>query len=240
MVVVSIFLLYLHHNILTQAANAHSTLGFSPITQYWTSRGYAFVAVNYAGSTGYGRAYRQSLNGLWGLADGIDAASCVDFLSAAGEIDISRVGIVGQSSGGYTVLQAAIHHPTVWAGGISRYGIGNLHALAEKSHKYESHYGYSLILAGKTKEEIREVREERSPFCNAEKIKIPILLLQGSVDKVVPRVQAEEMYEVMKKNGIDTKLILFEGEGHGWKMKKNIKRGIEEEEAWWRKTLVRG
>lgn len=210
------------------------------MTQFWTSRGYAFAALNHAGSTGYGREYRQSLDHIWGLAVEADAVSCMDFLSASGEIDKSRVGIVGQSAGGYTVLQASIQYPEVWAGGISRFGIGNWEALTKVAHKYESRILDKLFLTGnETEEQKEQIIRDRSPAFHADKIKSPVLIMQGSLDPVVPLAQAEEIYEIMKTNGIETKLVVLEGEGHGWKMKKNIQRGIEEEEKWRRKTLVR-
>lgn len=208
--------------------------------QYWTSRGFAWVDVNYLGSTGYGRAYREGLDGLYGLAEPADAASCVDFLSSKGLIDLSRVGIMGQSSGGYAVLQSLIHYPDLWSGGISSYGIGDLNSLDENTHKYESHCLIGLLnLQGATESQKDEARRSRSPCNHVEKIKCPVLLTQGSDDRVVPLDQAENIYGVLKERGLDTKLVVFPGEGHGWKMRSTIMQCIEEEEAWFKMTLIR-
>ncbi|EXJ77107.1 hypothetical protein A1O3_10265 [Capronia epimyces CBS 606.96] len=124
---------------------SHVTPGLSLTTQYWSSRGYAYVQVNHAGSTGYGRAYRELLDGAWGVADVADAASCVAYLVAKGLVDATKVGIVGESAGGYAVLQAAWMYADLWAGGVSLYGISDLLGFAEITHKFESHYVLGLV-----------------------------------------------------------------------------------------------
>jgi dipeptidyl aminopeptidase/acylaminoacyl peptidase len=218
----------------------HVAPGLSLTSQYWTSRGFAYVYVNYAGSTGYGRAYIESLNTLWGVQDVDDAASCVAFLAEKGWVDGSRVGITGGSAGGYTVLQALCTYPKLWAAGNSSYGIGNLKSLADMTHKFESHYLFALVFPeGTPKEEQEKVYWERSPCHHAEKIESPLLLLQGALDRVVPLDQAEEMERVLKEGKKDVKLVVFEGEGHGFRMQKNVKRAIEEEESLWKRTLLR-
>ena len=220
--------------------NAHTRLGLNLTTQYWTSRGYAYAHVNYTGSTGYGRAYQESLNGAWGIKDVDDAASCVVFLVEKGLVDGSRVGIVGKSSGGYTVLQALIHYPALFAAGSSNYGIGNLKTLAAGSHKFESHYGTALLYPRDASAEEREkIDRERSPCFYADKIESPLLLLQGAEDKVVPLEQSVEMEKVMRERGKDVKLVIFEGEGHGLRRRENVKRAIEEEEDLWKRTLLK-
>jgi dipeptidyl aminopeptidase/acylaminoacyl peptidase len=197
-------------------------------TQYFTSRGYAFVSTNYAGSTGYGRAYRDSLNFSWGIKDVEDSISCIDYL-----------GIAGQSSGGYTVLQAMCTCPKVFAAGCSLFGIGNLKTICEDTHKFESHYGFALLFPPEaTEEEQEKVFYDRSPCFHCDKIERPLVLLQGDQDEVVPIGQAEEMEKVLKAKGADVKLVVFKGEGHGWAVKESVKRTIEEMEALWKRTLL--
>lgn len=219
---------------------AHEAPGLSLMSQYWTSRGYAFVHVNYAGSTGYGRAYRDRLNRQWGIADVADAASCVAHLVSTSRIDRTRVGIRGGSAGGYGVLQALCVYPDIWAGGVSLYGISGLKALGEDTHKFESHYLFALVFDdGASEEEKERIYEERSPCFHADKIKAPVLLLQGSLDKVVPPNQTRAMERTIKANGGDVQVVIFDGEGHGFREGKNVKKAIEEEERWWNKTLLR-
>jgi dipeptidyl aminopeptidase/acylaminoacyl peptidase len=218
---------------------SHKAPGLSLETQYFTSRGYAYCSVNYGGSTGYGRKYRESLDSKWGILDVDDAASCVSYLASEGLIDGKKVGIVGGSAGGYTVLQSLIVYPDLWAGGVSLFGVGNMKALAAMTHKFEAHYLFDLMFPQGTPEKEQEkIYWERSPCFHADKIKKPLLMLQGSEDKVVPMAQSEEMERVMKKNGADVKLVIFEGEGHGFKRRENIKRSIEEEEELWKRTLL--
>lgn len=219
---------------------SHVTPGLSLATQYWTSRGYAYVLVNHAGSTGYGRAYRELLDGEWGVADVADAASCVAFLVSEGLVDVTRVGIVGESAGGYAVLQSAYMYPDLWAGGVSLYGISNLQGFVETTHKFESHYLFGLVLQkGMTVEGKEAVYKSRSACYHAEKIKAPLLLLQGSVDTVVPEVQARQFESVMNQLGKDIEVVVFEGEGHGWHKKETIKAALELQAQFWTKTLVR-
>jgi dipeptidyl aminopeptidase/acylaminoacyl peptidase len=218
---------------------ASASPGLSLVSQYWTSRGYAYVSVNYAGSVGYGRAYRESLNSFWGIKDVDDCASCVAYLAENGVIDGSKVGITGQSSGGYTVLQSLCTYPELFTAGSSQYGISNLTLLAEGTHKFESHYLFPLIFTkSMTPTEQEKIMHDRSPCYHAEKIKSPLLLLQGVIDKVVPLDQALAMEKVLKEGGKDVTLVMFEGEGHGFRKEENVKRTMEEEEQLWRRTLT--
>lgn len=213
--------------------------GLSLPAQYWTSRGYAYVHVNYAGSTGYGRAYCESLNYFWGIKDVDDAASCVDYLVSQGLVDGTKVGITGGSAGGYTVLQSLVTYPTLYAAGNSQYGIGNLNLLATGTHKFESHYLFKLMFPEDTPDEERQkIYHDRSPCYHAEKIERPLLLLQGSIDRVVPLDQAIGMEKILKEGGKDVTLVVFEGEGHGFKKQENLKRATEEEEKLWARTLL--
>ncbi|KAF3904091.1 Seprase [Orbilia brochopaga] len=219
---------------------AHSTCGLSLPIQYWTSRGYAYAFVNYTGSTGYGRKFRDGLNTKWGLADVSDAADCVHFLVSQGLVDKTRVGIVGGSAGGYGVLQAICSYPDVWAACVSNYGISSLKALVEHTHKFESRYMDSLLWdADASTEERERILAERSPLLRAAKIRAPVLLLQGVEDRVVPKEQAEEMAHVIESNGGTVRVELFEGEGHGWRKETTVIKATKLQEEWWRKYLVR-
>lgn len=216
----------------------HVTPGLDLQTQYWTSRGYAYVHVNYAGSTGYGRAYRELLDAEWGLADIADAASCVKYLASKGLIDDSKVGIVGESAGGYSVLQALYTYPDIWAGGVCLYGISNLQEFVESTHKFESQYAVGLVLKkGLSKEEQEAVYKSRSACYHAETIKASLLLLQGSADTIVPEAQTREMERVMRELGKSVDMVVFEGEGHGWSRGETIKASIEKEREFWAKVL---
>lgn len=218
----------------------HDNPSLSMATQYWTSRGYAFVSVNYAGSTGYGKSYRDLLNGNWGVLDVADAASCVAYLSNTLKVDPSRVGIQGGSSGGYGVLQALCDYPRIWAAGISLYGISSLKALIKDTHKYESHYMDRLLFhSGASPEEQERILYDRTPFFHASNITAPVLLLQGSEDKVVPPNQTRDMEREILDHGGEVRVVIFEGEGHGFRQKQNLKKSLEEEEKWFRTTLVR-
>jgi len=193
---------------------SHVTPGLSLATQYWTSRGYACARINHAGSTGYGRAYRELLDGEWGVADIADAASCVAYLASQSLIDASKVGIVGESAGGYAVLQALTTYPSIWAGGISLYGISDLQGFVEITHKFESQYLVGLVLGeGLSKEDEEAVYRSRSAVYHAEKITAPLLLLQGSADTVVPLVQAREMESAMRKLGKTVEVVGIRGRG---------------------------
>jgi dipeptidyl aminopeptidase/acylaminoacyl peptidase len=217
----------------------HTSPALSLNAQYFTSRGYAYCYVNYAGSTSYGRRYRELLNYNWGLKDCEDTVSCIDYLSSKGMIDGSKVGITGRSSGGYTVLQGMCTFPKSFAAGASLFGIGNLRSLAADTHKFESHYLFALLFPEGTPEEEQEkIYDDRSPCLHAKNIERPLLMLHGDVDKVVPPEQAFEMEKILKEKGADVKLVLFKGEGHGFKMKENLQRAIEEEEALWKRTLL--
>ncbi|KAJ5850799.1 hypothetical protein N7455_010655 [Penicillium solitum] len=219
---------------------AQTGTGLSITDQYWTSRGYAVVWVNYGGSSGYGRAYRDDLNGQWGILDTADAASCVSYLASTGRIDQNGVGVRGRSAGGYIVLQALCDYPNLFAGGNSLYGIGNVKALCEDTHKFESHYAFALLFDPSADEaEKNRIFRERSPCLKADKITAPLLLLQGDEDLVVPMNQAEEMVEMMTKAGRHSKLVVFHGEGHGFRQAKSRITAVEEEEKWWKKGLLK-
>ena len=219
---------------------SHVSPGLSLALQYYTSRGYALASVNYAGSSGYGRAYRERLDGKWGIRDIDDVASCVSYLASAGKIDRAHVGVTGGSAGGYGTLQSLCRYPDMWAGGVSLYGIADMKTMTETTHKFESHYLDGLLFRkGASEAEKEKVMKERSPLFHASKIKAPVLLLQGSEDKVVPPDQASDMERIIKENGGDVKLVLMEGEGHGFRLSENIKKAMLYEDDWWAKTLLK-
>ncbi|KAG4438191.1 hypothetical protein IFR05_006315 [Cadophora sp. M221] len=219
---------------------SHVSPGLAINAQYFTSRGYAYCYPNYAGSTGYGRDYRAQLDHNWGIKDVEDTISCVEYLASQNLIDGSKVGISGRSSGGYTTIQALCSFPNFFAAGVSLFGIGNLRALFEDDpHKFESQYGTALIFPENASAEEKErIMFERSPCLHADRIESPLLLLQGDIDRVVPLEQSAEMERILKEKGADVRLVVFEGEGHGFKMREHLKMAIEEEEGMWKRTLL--
>ncbi len=190
-----------------------ATADYNPRIQFWTSRGYGVVDVNYSGSAGFGRAYRERLKGRWGIADVQDCEDVVRALVARGAIDPSRVAISGGSAGGYTTLQALVSSDE-FAAGISSYGIGDLEALQRDTHKFESRYTEGLVApwpAG------RDVYRERSPIHHVDRLHTPMLILQGRDDRVVPPEQALAMAAAVRSRGLPVELIMFDGEGHGFR-----------------------
>ncbi len=201
--------------------------------QFWTSRGFGVVDVNYGGSTGYGREYRNRLKGNWGLVDVADSVHAVQALAASGRIDAQRACIRGGSAGGYTTL-AALTFRDLFKAGASHYGIGDLAALARDTHKFESRYLDGLIGPWP---EARQVYEERSPIHHTDQLASPVIFFQGSEDNVVPKNQAETMVAALKEKGIPVGYVLFEAEGHGFRRAENIKRALESELYFYGKVL---
>ena len=199
--------------------------GLSIAVQYWTSRGFAFLDVNYRGSTGYGRKYRQRLNGHWGVLDVQDCAEGAQYLVSQGLADPERIAIRGRSSGGYTVL-SALADSDVFTAGTSLFGIGDLKLLDATTHKFESHYDQFLIGSDDLSD---PVWAERSPINKVDQIHAPLLLLQGTEDKVVPPSQAESMFEALRDSSRPVALRLYPGEGHGFRSAANIKDSWESE-----------
>jgi len=196
-------------------------------TQFWTSRGFAYVDVNYGGSTGSGRDYRLRLNGRWGLVDVEDCVSAVRYLIGQGLVDPKRVAIRGGSAGGYTTLCALTFEPDVFAAGASYYGLADLVPFATGgTHKFESGYLVSMIGPWPGAEALYR---ERSPINFTEKLSRPMLVLQGSEDKVVPPAQSELMVKALEEKGLPHAYLLFEGEQHGFRAEENIARALEAE-----------
>ena len=193
--------------------------------QYWTSRGIAVLDVNYGGSTGYGRAYRERLNGAWGIVDVDDCVNGAKFLAARGEVDGNRLMIDGGSAGGYTTLCALTFRDDFKAG-ASHYGVSDLEALELDTHKFESRYSDTLI--GPYPER-RDLYIARSPINFTDRLSCPVIFFQGLEDKVVPPNQAEMMVEALRKKGMPVAYVAFEGEQHGFRRAENIRRSLDGE-----------
>jgi dipeptidyl aminopeptidase/acylaminoacyl peptidase len=205
----------------TGANTGMFNLGF----QYWTSRGMAVLDVNYGGSTGYGRAYRERLAGKWGIVDVDDCTNGAQWLADQGRVDGNRLTITGGSAGGYTTL-CAITFRDVFKAGASYYGVSDVEALARDTHKFESRYLDKLI--GPYPER-RDIYEARSPIHFTERIACPVIFFQGLEDQVVPPSQAETMVEALRAKGLPVAYLAFEGEQHGFRRAENIKRSLDAE-----------
>ncbi|MGI1677737.1 MAG: prolyl oligopeptidase family serine peptidase [Cellvibrionaceae bacterium] len=204
-------------------AATHSSLNLK--IQYWTSRGFAVADVNYGGSTGYGRHYRDRLKNQWGIVDVQDTIDCVKYLSNENKIDSEKTAIRGGSAGGYTVLSALTFH-NVFKAGTSLYGIGDLETLATDTHKFESRYLDQLV--GPYPAD-KQTYQDRSPINFVEQLNCPVLFLQGLKDKVVPPNQAEAMIGALDKQKIAVAYVTFADEGHGFRQAKNIQHALESE-----------
>lgn len=212
---------------------AHSSNSLDANVQFWTHRGFAVVDVNYVGSTGYGRAYRDALNGQWGIADVEDCIAVAKHLVKQKLADEKRLLIRGGSAGGYTTLCALTFHD-VFAAGTSRYGVADLEALAAESHKFEARY---LDLVVGPYPEKKTVYQQRSPVNHTDKLSCPILLLQGEDDKVVPPSQAEVMVKALKAKKIPYAYLLFADEGHGFRQAETIVKAYQAELSFYRQVL---
>lgn len=193
--------------------------------QYWTSRGFAVLDVNYRGSTGFGRRYRRLLDGKWGVADMQDCIAGARTLVEQGLVDGDRMAITGGSAGGYTTL-CALTFAEEFKAGASHYGIGDLEALARDTHKFESRYLDRLV--GRWPED-KAMYVERSPIHHTDQLSCPVIFFQGLEDKVVPPNQAEAMVEALREKGIPVAYVPFEGEGHGFRQAANIRSALEGE-----------
>ena len=200
-----------------------------PKVQFWTSRGFVVLDVNYSGSTGFGRPYRDRLKGQWGIVDVEDVVAGAQAMVAAGKADPARLIIRGGSAGGYTTLAALTFHDT-FKSGASYYGISDLEVLQQDTHKFEARYNDSLI---GPYPEAREVYKARSPIHFTDRLACPIILFQGLDDKVVPPNQSAMMAEAVRKKGLKVKYVTFEGEQHGFRKAENIIRSLEEELAFY-------
>lgn len=193
--------------------------------QYWTSRGFAVLDVNYGGSTGYGRQYRQRLHGQWGVVDVDDCANGARYLAEHGFVDQNRLTIAGGSAGGYTTL-CALTFRDVFKAGASYYGVSDLEALVTDTHKFESRYLDGLI--GPYPEE-KELYQQRSPIHHCDRLSCPVIFFQGLEDKIVPPNQAEMMVNALKAKGLPVAYVAYEAEQHGFRRAENITRTIDGE-----------
>jgi dipeptidyl aminopeptidase/acylaminoacyl peptidase len=201
--------------------------------QYWTSRGFAVVDVNYRGSTGYGRAYRDLLRGAWGVADVEDCAAVCEHLVERGQADPARLCIRGGSAGGFTTLAALTFHE-VFAAGASHYGVADLGVLAEETHKFESRYLDGLVGPWP---EARATYEARSPIFHTDRIDRPLAVFQGLDDPIVPPNQAEMIVEALRTKGVPVAYLPFEGEQHGFRQSQNIRAALDGELSFYAQVL---
>ncbi|NHN88393.1 S9 family peptidase [Acetobacter conturbans] len=208
-------------------ARAHE--GFSFKVQWWTSRGFAVLDVNYSGSTGFGRSYRERLDGQWGVRDVEDCIAATTSMATSGRVDPQRIAIRGSSAGGLTVL-SALASSDIFAAGVSLYGVTDLRTLAEETHKFEARYLDSLVGPWPDAE---AVYRARSPLFMADRIHAPVLFLQGLDDTVVPPAQARSMVTALRKNGVTCPLVEFPGEGHGFRGEETLQRAFQIELAFY-------
>ncbi|MEJ2513695.1 MAG: S9 family peptidase [Gammaproteobacteria bacterium] len=212
-----------------------TSTAFDPKIQFWTSRGFAVLDVNYRGSTGYGRRYRESLYGRWGLVDVEDCVAAVSRLAREGRVDPRAALISGGSAGGYTVL-CALAFTSAFRAGTSYYGIGDLEAMFATTHKFEAHYDHWLV-GPLDDARTRETMAARSPLRHADEISCPVLFLQGGKDRVVPPEQSRAMHRALKDAGIPTAYLEFPEEGHGFRRGENITRALEAELVFYGRLL---
>jgi dipeptidyl aminopeptidase/acylaminoacyl peptidase len=205
----------------TSAATASLRLGH----QFWTSRGFALADVNYGGSAGWGRAYRERLHERWGVVDVEDCAHAARFAAREGLADPARLLASGGSAGGYTTL-CLLTFRSEFAAGASHYGIGDLEALAESTHKFEAHYTDWLVGPWPA---ARQRYRERSPLHHAARLARPVIFFQGLEDRVVPPTQTEAMAAALAARGVPHAAVVFAGEGHGFRRAENVRRALEAE-----------
>ena len=209
--------------------------GLSLTTQFWTSRGFAVADLNYGGSTGFGRAYRERLNGQWGVVDREDTVAAANYFVREGFADRDRVIVEGGSAGGFTVL-CCLAFCDEFAAGASYFGISDLESLAEDTHKFESRYNDTLI---GPLPDAEQVYAERSPIRAADRVSSPAVFFQGSADPVVPKQQTERMVAALRRRGIPVAYYLFEGESHGFKRSSTTRLALDAELAFYGTVLLR-
>jgi dipeptidyl aminopeptidase/acylaminoacyl peptidase len=207
---------------------------FSTAVQYWTSRGFGVVDVNYRGSTGYGRAFRRELNGRWGILDVADCVVAARHLASTGRVDGQRLTIRGGSAGGFTTLAALARDDTPFAAGADHFGVADLEALARDTHKFESRYLDGLV---GPYPQARDRYVERSPIHHVERLTRPLIVLQGSEDAIVPPAQSEAIVGALRQRQIPVAYLLFDGEQHGFRRAKNIRRALDAELSFYAQVL---
>ncbi len=213
-------------------AAASST--FSLEVQYWTGRGIAVLDVNYGGSTGYGRAYRQRLTGQWGVVDVDDCTDGAHYLVERREVDGARLAITGGSAGGYTTL-CVLTFRDLFKAGASHFGVSDLEALVRETHKFESTYLFRLV--GPYPERV-DLYRARSPIHFSDRLACPVIFFQGLEDRIVPPTQAELMFEALRTKGVPVAYVPFAGEQHGFRRSENIKRALDGELYFYSQTFA--
>jgi dipeptidyl aminopeptidase/acylaminoacyl peptidase len=202
--------------------------------QYWTSRGFAVVDVNYGGSTGFGREYRERLRGAWGIVDVEDCIAAARWLAGQGQVDAGRMCIRGGSAGGFTTLAALARADTPFAAGCNMFGVADLSALARETHKFESRYLDGLVAPYP---ERQDVYDERSPINHVEELRRPLLVLQGSDDEVVPKEQSRMIVEALRSKRMPVAYLEFAGEQHGFRSARNIRTALDSELSFYAQVL---
>lgn len=214
---------------------AATSSGLDLSMQFWTSRGFAVLDVNYRGSSGYGRKYRGKLYGEWGVVDVADCISGAQYLIAQNRIDGTKLAVTGGSAGGYTTLCGLTFHND-FSAGASYYGISDLVALATETHKFESHYTDWLIEPYKPGSVLYH---DRSPINFVKKLSAPVAFFHGEDDRVVPLDQARKMYDALRQRNISTCLLVLEGEQHGFRNSVHIRQALEAELIFYSMNLVK-
>ena len=212
-----------------------STASYDDRAQFFATRGYAVLQVNYRGSTGYGKAYMAELRGNWGVYDVEDAVSGTRHLADAGLVDPDKLVIMGGSAGGYTVLQSLVTHPGFFKAAVCIYGVSNLFTLAADTHKFEERYLDSMI--GPLPEASARYRE-RSPIFAADRIADPVAVFQGEIDQVVPKAQSDEIVASLQARGVPHVYHVYKGEGHGWRKSETIEDFYQRVEAFLRQYVL--
>lgn len=207
---------------------AHVAGAASAAIAFYTSRGIGVLDVNYGGSTGYGRAYRERLDGQWGVVDVDDVIAAARGLAESGLADPARIAIRGGSAGGWTVLSALVRDGNPFAAGISRYGVADLRMLAQDTHDFEKHYTDTLV---GPLPEFEQVYADRSPLTHTDRIDVPVLLLQGEDDLVVPPSHSEAIRDALATRGVPHEYALYAGEGHGFRRAETIIDALQRELA---------
>lgn len=212
-----------------------ASAAYNSRAQFFATRGYAYLEVNYRGSTGYGKPYMAALRGQWGILDVEDAVGGAQYLADAGLADRHRLVIMGGSAGGYTVLKALVDHPGFFKAALCLYGVSNMFTLAADTHKFEERYLDSML---GPLPEASTVYRERSPIFQADKIMDPIAVFQGEIDPVVIRAQSDTIVESLRRRGVPHEYHIYEGEGHGWRKQETIEKFYKSVESFLKQYVI--